>query len=194
MNQYNIYWKYHHKSYDDRIITNFNRPDNWSEFLNWYSTLPLWKKRKVENNCTLSLDKKINKIKRKKEKKEFQKASIKDVLKILNACFLTNKNVKKQAYSYEVDNSYESGIYTIVDYNLRNNLYNKKSKMIGKAIKWIKDNKLPVKYGKNKGVVYFTYLGHQVSFHDPYNVIHCKKYNGVWSGIINKKIPFIIKK
>jgi len=137
-----------------------------------------------------------------KIKTEPQKA-LKQALNLLNVCFTINKNVKKKAYHTEYGACYHCGYdtcvcgeyaydYTTVDYDLRDKEYFEKTKIIKKVINLIKNNLLPIKYGKNDGIVYFEYLGSQVSFHDPKNQIkNCKKFNGSWTGVPNKKIPFI---
>lgn len=129
-----------------------------------------------------------------------EKASLNKALKLLNTCYTINKNVKQKAYDYkECEHcdgdgcgccDYRRG-HTSVKYNLRDYEYSQKTKLIIKVINLIKDNLLPIKYGKNDGIVYFEYLGNQVSFHDPKNQItNCKKFDGVWTGTPNKIIPF----
>lgn len=155
--------------------------------------------------------KKQNSIKIKTEPKK----ALTQALKLLNTAFTLNKNVKKKAYKEEkldycgrCDSSYEEAqkahfscpesdwadcyfASTIVDYTLRDSEYSQKTKIIKKVINLIKNNLLPIKYGKNENIVYFEYCGRQISFHDPKNQINnVKKFNGVWNGIPNKKIPF----
>lgn len=163
-----------------------------------------------------------NKIKRReiiefRKKKKFEykterKASLEDCLTLLNKIFTLNKNVKKNAYTHHKtwchccwwngnfywERCWEccgtgSWTYTEVDYYLRDKEYSKKTKYIKTAIQMISQNRLPIKYGKNDGIVYFEYLGKQVSFHDPKNFIKCKPFNGKWTWKINQKIPFNIK-
>lgn len=159
-----------------------------------------------ESDSTTELQLKIKK--ELVQKKEFvpictdPKKALKQALNLLNVCFTINKNVKKKAYHTEYGACYHCGkdsctcgeysySYTTVDYNLRDNEYNQKTKIIKKVINLIKNNLLPIKYGKNDGIIYFEYLGNQVSFHDPKNQIkNIKKFNGVWTGVPNKKIPF----
>jgi hypothetical protein len=152
-----------------------------------------------------SIEKRILKKKKEKELKKPRfvpictnpKTALKQALRLLNAAFTLNKNVKKSAYDTQTccehgcDYCGYSGSHTSVDYNLRDSEYAEKSKIIKKVINLIKNNLLPIKYGKNDGIVYFEYLGKQVSFHDPKNQIkNCKKFNGAWTGVPNKKIPF----
>lgn len=125
-------------------------------------------------------------------------------LNLLNTAFTLNKNVKKKAYEYETcffcggdgcGCCGGDGVRCNVDYDLRGSEYREKTKIIKKVINLIKNNNLPIKYGKNDGVVYFEYLGSQVSFHDPKNEIkNCKRFKGIWTGVRNKKIPFILTK
>jgi hypothetical protein len=146
------------------------------------------------------------------------------ILKTLNACFLINKNVKQKAYSHtEVDcqnwdcdddcyrcNGTGRHEWTTVDYNLRDSMYADKEKIIKWAVAQIKKNKLPIKYGKKDGVIYFEFRFQgnpklvfkkgvenklpqkfQVSFHDPKeNFPNLKKFKGNWTGIRNKAKPF----
>ena len=141
-----------------------------------------------------------------------QEASLKDVLHLLNKTFLINKNVKIKAYSVEItnlccrcwqhknknliscpDSNYESCRFenTIVDYDLRDKEYSRKTACIKTAIGLIKYNNLPIQYWKNKWIVYFEYRGRQVSFHDPKGQIICPYAPKNWCGIKNLKIPFI---
>lgn len=129
------------------------------------------------------------------------KLALKQALNLLNTGFTINKNVKKNAYMHDTCSICHgegcgscdgTGIgYTSVDYDLRNKEYKEKTKIIKKVINLIKNNLLPIKYGKNDDIVYFEYLGRQVSFHDPKGQIkNVKKFNGAWTGVPNKKIPF----
>ena len=141
-----------------------------------------------------------------------QKASLKDVLQLINKIFLINKNVKLNAYSVEITNlccrcwqhknknliscpesDHDSCRFenTIVDYDLRDKEYSRKTACIKTAIGLIKYNNLPIQYWKNKWIVYFEYRGRQVSFHDPKEQIICPYAPKNWCGIKNKKIPFI---
>jgi hypothetical protein len=129
------------------------------------------------------------------------KKALRQALNLLNVAFTLNKNVKKKAYHTEYGACYHCDhdscicgeyayAHTTVNYTLRDSEYAEKTKIIKKVINLIKNNLLPIKYGKNDGIVYFEYLGSQVSFHDPKNQINCKKFNGTWTGVPNKKIPF----
>jgi len=154
-----------------------------------------------------SFELKEKKLKELKEKefvpiKTDPKKALKQALNLLNTGFTLNKNVKKNAYHieygkcYHCDNDYctcgeYSYEYTTVNYELRDKEYKEKTKIIKKVINLIKNNLLPIKYGKNEGIIYFEYCGRQVSFHDPKNQIkNVKKFNGCWTGVKNKKIPF----
>jgi len=106
-------------------------------------------------------------------------------LKLLNIAWKINVDVKENAYCY-----YEQYDYYIVDYKLRNKEYSKKTGILKQIIKNIKENQLPIKYGKKDGVIYFMFNNKQVSFHDPANQIQCKLYRGKWSEIKNMKPPF----
>ena len=203
---------YKKNCYEERPITVNYLSTFIKEFNDYYKSLNKWKSEKLLNNMTnnsiLLLNKyENNSLNNKIEIKKYKKSILIKCLKQLNNCFTINKNVKQKAYSTktyicECNNDitcnycYGTGVYdhTEVDYDLRNGMYKLKSLIIKECIILIKEYRLPIKYGKNEGIIYFEYLGHQVSFHDPKNKINCKKFNGVWNEIINKKIPFIINK
>lgn len=138
-------------------------------------------------------------------KKNIKPLTLNEALNKLNICFTINKNVKIKAYHIKYyDHCAQCGAeteeenlncdhifsWTTVNYKLRNSMYYDKTSLIITVINSIRKNKLPIKYGKNDGIVYFEYLGKQVSFHDPKNLIRCKKFNGEWNQVKNKKIPF----
>jgi len=117
--------------------------------------------------------KKIEKIEKVKSTWEKKEASLKDALYLLNKTFLINKDVKNRAYHTEYSNTCfrcgcpeeqeESYNYicpaherqsctferTTVDYEIRDKEYSRKTANIISIIKMIKDNHLPIKYGKN---------------------------------------------
>lgn len=186
----------------------FTAPDGWrrpikeyapgelKELRAFYLALEPKKREKLERNLTNSAQKWIHweprprGLRAKKDKKLAKPMTLHHALTLLNACFSVNKNVKKWAYKreFEDDRDFEGWVH--VDYTLRDKMYNQKTALIIAVIRGIRENRLPIKYGKNKGIVYFEYLGRQVSFHDPGNIIHCKPYAGVWCGRRNKRIPF----
>lgn len=139
--------------------------------------------------------------------------NLKDTLKLINTAFTLNKNVKKNAYSEETfdccgrcgmeedpkfpcrpcpEHDWKDCYFstTIVDYNLRNSEYRQKTKLLITIINNIKKYNLPIKYGKNRDVIYFEYSGIQCSFHDSKNVVHCKPFPGRWTKKRNFKIPY----
>lgn len=137
---------------------------------------------------------------------KYEWISLKKVLYTLNSCFTLNKNVKKNAYNthkeecechwfewYHCHKCYGTGEYehTDVDYDLRNEEYKNKTKAIQRCINAIRVNKHPIKYWTKNWIVYFEYLGKQVSFHDPDGKIECKPFRWERSGLRNKKIPFV---
>ena len=151
----------------------------------------------------------------KKEVKPHKKASLNDALSALNKCFTINKNVKKEAYweitlsrcqfCHSTKEEAEKNLYecsgrdgkpcdfthTYVDYCTRDSGYKRKTAMIISIISMIRNNRLPIKFGKNDGIVYFEWNNNQVSFHDPKGIIKCKAFDGKWNNIPNKRIPFV---
>jgi hypothetical protein len=110
---------------------------------------------------------------------------LRDALQLLQRAFLINRKVKRDAYDHS------DPFYTVVDYDLRDAMYEWKAAHINKAIKMIREHNLPIKYGKLGGVAYFEYLGEQVSFHDPYGqVTPCKQFKGAWIGRPQPTSPF----
>jgi hypothetical protein len=63
--------------------------------------------------------------------------------------------------------------------------YREKSNLIAKAICLIKKNKLPIKWGVNNWIAYFSHNWEQISFHVFGNFFtsKCKKYNWSWCNI-----------
>lgn len=132
--------------------------------------------------------------------------NIKKILHSLNSCWTINKNVKQKAYKFyacpycnSLDNGSRDCIctycrwywgWTEVDYNMRDFMYFQKTKIIKFCIDQIKNHRLPIKYWKNNDIIYFQYLNQQVSFHDPFNKIECKKFKWNWTWKINKWIPY----
>jgi len=168
-----------------------------------------YKKRHVQIYRTSSNQKDREMLRKEKElnskPKEKRVVSLNSALIALNACFTINKNVKKNAYSDEImsccnddccDRCYGCGeyIHTTVDYDLRDNEYKRKTLILRSVIHAIRENRLPIKYGKLEGILYFQYLWNQVSFHDPKDQVNAKEFNWIWNGIKNKKIPFITTK
>ncbi len=173
-----------------------------TEWYDWsWNKKPTYSLKEAKKNIENKRKKNIE-----KRKKYRKKITIKQVLISLNACFTINKNVKAKAYEVEkmecycwweddyCDRCWGSWYYnhTHVDYGMRDNMYEQKKIIISKAIKAIKENRLPIKYGKNDWIIYFEYLWKQVSFHDPKDLIECKRFNWIWNEKPNKKIPFII--
>jgi hypothetical protein len=103
---------------------------------------------------------------------------IREVLLLIQRTFIVNRKVKRGR----------------VGWGLAAELYDNKTLFINKAICLIREHQLPIKYGyKNDDgrVIYFEYLGHQVSFHDPRNQVDCHKlYKGAWVGVRQNKSPF----
>jgi hypothetical protein len=204
MNKKIIFYK--KRAYEEAIYTMRNK-SIVQELINYYYTLPYWKREKLVNNFSSNFynfffNKIKEEIKIKKEKTRNIKSSLDDLNKILyhlNICFTINKNVKKKAYEHN-ECSYcdgagcsycdYDGVYTEVDYAMRDNMYKNKTALIIFCISEIQKRRLPIKYGKNDGIVYFEYCSKQVSFHDPKNQINCKPFKGVWNEIPNIKIPF----
>lgn len=180
--------------YGDKKAIRKYPPKELHALREFYRTLSDRKRNEFRRCClTNSVADFVQREKKEKvreEKKEGEKMTLRHALVLLNACFSVNKNVKKWAYKreYEDDRDFEGWVH--VDYTLRDKMYNQKTALIIAIIRGIRENRLPIKYGKNKGIIYFEYLGRQVSFHDPQNIIHCKPYAGVWCGRRNKKIPF----
>lgn len=132
-----------------------------------------------------------------------KKMTLNECLRLLNHAFTINKNVKKNAYSSSIQTCTKCDhwcdrcdwdwfyVHTEVDYDLRDRMYDQKYWLIRLCIEGIKNNRLPIKYGKNDWIIYFQYLGEQVSFHDPKDHFpNIKKFNGSRTWVPNKKIPF----
>lgn len=64
--------------------------------------------------------------------------------------------------------------------NDKSDFYDKKSKKINEAIRLIKKYKLPIKWGLNGWIFYFSIHWRQISFHTFSGKV-CKGYNGKWS-------------
>ena len=111
-----------------------------------------------------------------------------EVLQLLQKAWIVNKKVKRDAY-HEV---YRRGMLfnTLVDYEFRDKMYFIKEECVKGSIALIRQFNLPIKYGKNDGVVYFEYCGIQVSFHDPFDEVSCKRFAGIWNQRINTRSPF----
>lgn len=170
-------------------------PGQLKELRAFYLALPPRKQEKLGKNLTNSVKDWIQwqprpRGLRAKEKKPAKPMTLHHALTLMNVCFSVNKNVKKWAYKREYEDERDFEGWVRVDYDLRDKMYNQKTALIIAVIRGIRENRLPIKYGKNKGIIYFKYLGRQVSFHDPQNIIHCKPYAGVWCGRRNKRIPF----
>ncbi len=195
------------RAYEDHYYTMEDKAEV-DDLIKYYYTLPYWKRGKLLSNFSDAffdyfLNKKKYKSYKKKKKKKILKSDKTDLNKVLyylNTCFTINKNVKQKAYTYD-DCDYcggsgcsyceFTGIYnTTVDYDLRDKMYEDKTAIIIFCISEIQKKRLPIKYGKNDGIVYFEYCNHQVSFHDPNNRINCKSFNGEWNEIPNTTIPF----
>ena len=59
--------------------------------------------------------------------------------------------------------------------------YDKKIKLIAKAIDLIKIHNLPIKYGQKNEIIYFEFEGKQFSFHG-FPCESVKPFNGEWIG------------
>lgn len=209
----NLYKDYH-SNYEGRIEV--RQMDK--KIAKLFLSLPLRQQKKYGNRCftensayyflRTKKDREQEKEKWRKEKKGV-KGNLNDCLQLLNNIFTLNKNVKKNAYELETSdycfqcgrhkdeddgNCSESDYYscryenTTVDYGLRDSEYSIKKMLIITAIRMISENRLPIKFGCNEGIVYFEYCGKQISFHC--EEVRCKKFDGVWNEIPNRKIPF----
>lgn len=162
-----------------------------------FKKLPIRQRKKQINLCSPAMEHRLKNILSPftPPVKEV-KGDLKDVLNLLNKCFLINKNVKKNAYTHiEYINDYwYEDTRTDVDYDLRDREYSRKTALIKTAIGLIRYNNLPIDFWKKEWIVYFEHNGKQVSFHDPKEQIICKFKNKNWSWIINKKIPFLFAK
>lgn len=147
--------------------------------------------------------------------KPTKKTTLGHTLELLNIAFKVNVNVKNKAYTTtQLDRCGRCGCtkednpfwdvnclrsdfrecyfeQTEVDYYLRDKMYNQKQNLIKKIINNIKNYSLPIKYGKNNGIIYFEFKGTQCSFHDPKNYFKgLKKFAGSWTGVRNERKPF----
>jgi len=111
-----------------------------------------------ENQKCIEARKKNKELKHPKEKRV---VSLSSALTALNTCFTINKNVKQKAYSDSImsccddddcDRCYGCGSYvhTTVDYVLRETEYERKTLILRSVIHAIRENRLPIKYGKKE--------------------------------------------
>ncbi len=103
---------------------------------------------------------------------------LQEALKLLQITFIINRKVKRGR----------------VGRGLSNYLYSQKNEQIKEIIALIKDHQLPIKYGwgtdgQGGKVIYFEYLGKQISFHDPEWLIECKRFKGKWDGRRHRSSP-----
>lgn len=122
-------------------------------------------------------------------------------LKLLYGAFDSNEKAHRMSelsqeayYNYDHDEAKEYSQKKEYFYWIKQNF-------IEKAIKYIKKYSLPIKYGENDWIFYFSYLWEQISFHSFSRKItnnYYKSYNGKWSCRKNEKFPrrmfYFIKK
>ncbi len=124
--------------------------------------------------------------------------------------FAFESNAKAHKFSEESQEAYYCGDHDLAgDFSAKKrNQYFIKSSIIEKIIKYIKKYSLPIKYGMNDWIVYFSYNWEQVSFHTfrrekkemsyRYKTLKekdsnikpkIKAYNWIWKGTKNETFP-----
>ena len=126
----------------------------------------------------------INKNKKPVEKKNIN--ILQYCKKLIFNLHRLNKKIKHECYTTDVDG------YVTVDKNeLYNEGYNFKNKQILKIIQIIRKYNLNIKYGKKENVIYFSYNGKQISFHNFNDISKIKNYKGNWQGTAETKNAYL---